>query len=867
MEPDRWQRIEDLYHSALALEENKRAAFLRDACDADEQLREEVESLLAHDPMAEKFLEGAPLARNEMESVSNELSVSEPGDHDLEGSSVSHYQIVRKLGGGGMGVVYQAKDAHLGRMVALKFLSNDLSRDPKAVERFQLEARAASALNHPNICTIHDIDYHAGRPFIVMEMLAGETLKHRILKGPLPTEEIAELGVEITDALAAAHSRGIIHRDIKPANVFVTERGKAKVLDFGLAKLLQPLDESTLDDGLSEIRGVIGTVPYMAPEQLRGETVDARTDVYAVGVVLYEMATGRRPFQERFSPALAAEILQQAPPPPTQVNSRIPGGLEEVILKCLEKNPADRYQSAKELQNQLERWRSVSRSDSARPDRAWRKRRVWPLLVGAGVVTLVVVVMAGYWYTRSGGQTSPITTLAVLPLANLSADANQQYLADGMTEALITDLSKIRALKVISRTSVMRYKGGTKPLTAIARELGVDGIVEGSVQRSGDRVRITAQLIRGSTDTHLWAESYERNFRDVLALQSDVAQAIAREIKVVVTPEESKKIVHDRPVNPEAYEAYLKGQAHWYRLSREHMDSALGYFELALQKDPDYALAYAGVANVWLIRGDSGLMRPMESYPKAKVAVAKALELDDTIAEAHTVAANIAGPYDRDWTRAEHEFTRALELNPNSADAHFMYSDYLISMKRNDEWNVEIKRTLELDPFNPFFRCFYGWQLVYLGRNDEAIVELRKVLATDPDFPSGHLGLWGAYYKKGMRAEALHEAERFFSALRDVEVEKALARGYAEGGYERAMHMGAEVLAERSKRTHVPAVRIARLYAHAGEKDQVLQWLERAFEEHEPAISHLNVAWDWEFVRDDPQFQDLVQRMGLRGGR
>jgi TolB-like protein/Tfp pilus assembly protein PilF len=456
-----------------------------------------------------------------------------------------------------------------------------------------------------------------------------------------------------------------------------------------------------------------------------------------------------------------------------------------------------------------------------------------------------------------------IRSLAVLPMANLSADPQQDYFADGMTDALITDLSKIRAVKVISRTSVMQYKGVHKPLPQIARELGVDGVIEGAVQRSDGRVRITVQLIRAETDTHLWAESYERDFRDVLSLQGEVAWAVAREIRAALTPEESAQFARIRPVNPEALEAYLKGQFHWYRLSPEHLDTALEYFELALQKDPAHALAYVGVANVWMMRGDAGSMSPGEAFPKAKEAVSKALQLDNSIAEAHITLANIVSIYDHDWSAAEREFRRGTELNPNSADGHLMYSDFLISMKRLEEWQTEIQRVLELDPFNSFFRCFYGWHLVYLQRYDEAIAQLHKALAIEPDFSSAHMGLWGAFYKKGMWQEALAEARKFFAVLGDREVEDALTRGYAEGGYAGAMHRGAEVLATRSQRTHVPGMRIARLYAHAGENDQVMKWLQLACEQRETTLIHLGVGWDWDTLRADSRFQDLLRRIGL----
>jgi len=500
-----------------------------------------------------------------------------------------------------------------------------------------------------------------------------------------------------------------------------------------------------------------------------------------------------------------------------------------------------------------------------KPGRRLFTLRLVSALALLAIMAAVIALNVGGLRRRLTGQPAVpmIRSLAVLPLSNLTGDPQQDYFADGMTDALITDLAKIRAVKVISRTSVMQFKDVKKPLREIAQSLGVEGILEGSVQRSRGRVRITAQLIRASTDTHLWAQSYERDTSDVLTLQAEVAQAVAREINVALTPEESAHLSHAGPVNPEAYEAYLKGQSHWYWLSREHLDTALQYFDLALQKDSNYARAYVGVANVWMMRGDAGFMAPSETMPKAKAAVSKALALDDTLAEAHVAFANFAGPYDHEWSIAEREYRRAIELNPSSADGHFMYADFLISMKRVDEWNTEIHKTLELDPFNPFFQCFYGWHLIYLGRYDEAIEQLRKVLATVPDFSSAHMGLWGAFYKKGMNDEALAEARRFFSVLHDREVDEALTRGYSEGGYARAMHRGAEVLAGRSKRIHVPAVRIARLYAHAGDKDEALRWLKKACDERETPLTHLAVAWDWDLLRFDSRFQDLLRNMKL----
>lgn len=499
---------------------------------------------------------------------------------------------------------------------------------------------------------------------------------------------------------------------------------------------------------------------------------------------------------------------------------------------------------------------------AARGRALWRQVAVALLL---GTLAILAAVNAGGLRDRLLRRVWPapkIESIAVLPLANLSGDPQQEYLADGITDALITDLGQISALRVVSRQSVVRYKGSNKTLPEIARELSVDGIVEGAVQRSGDRMRVTAQLLHGKTDRHMWAQSYERDARDVLGLETEVAQAVAREIRATLTPAEASRLGRTPRVDPEAYEAYLKGKFHWYRVSSGHCDRALSYFQLALDKDPGYALAHVGIGMVWLMRGDVGFMPPVEAFPKARAAVLKALELDETLADGQMYLGEIS-LFDRDWQAGEREFRRAIELNPNSADAHFFYADFLASMKRWKEWEPEMRRTLELDPLNPFFQCFHGWHLVYLNRYDEAIGEMRKAVAAEAGLSSVHMGLWGAFYKKGMYEEALGEADKFYAALNDHEVEDALRRGHVEGGYRRAMHSGAEVLAKRARQSYVSGVRIARLYAHAGEKDQAIGWLQKANEQREPTLIHLNVAWDWDALRDDARFRGLVRRVGL----
>jgi eukaryotic-like serine/threonine-protein kinase len=784
------------------------------------------------------------------------------------GVTLGHYQVLEKIGAGGMGEVYRARDEHLDRDVAIKILPPGVLADELSRKRFHKEAIALSKLNHPNIATIYDFDTQQGVDFLVMEYIAGSALSDQLAKGPLPESDILRVGLQLAEGLVAAHEHGVIHRDLKPGNLRLTDDGRLKILDFGLAKLRRPLTPTAVTETWSEAQGIIGTLPYMAPEQLLGEEADERTDIHAAGLVLYEMATGQRPFGEVAPSQLIAAILRRPTVPPTMQNPRISAELERIIGKCLEKEPGNRYQTARELAIDLRRLATPSSGGFAASLQVTAPHRHRRRLVAA-VVGLLIVAGILVWNWRSlQHRLWPISgppqirSLAVLPLANLSGDPSQDYFADGMTESLITSVSKIRALKVISRTSVMQYRGVNKPLPQIARELGVEGILEGSVQRSGRRVMVTAQLINAATDTNLWAETYERDLQDILALQSEVASSVAREIRVALTPEETKRLASAGQVNPDAYEAYLKGRFHWYKLSKPELDIAERYFQLALAKDQNYALAYVGLADVWMLRSDAGFLSPQETMAKAKAALAKALELDETLADAHVSLANL-NIFERDYPAAEKEFQRALQLNPSHANAHFMYADFLISRLRQRDWEREIHTALELDPMSYFFQCFYGWQLVYVGRYDEAVERLQKVLAAEPNYSSAHLGLWAAFYQKGMNREAEQEAEQFFLALGDQEVAGALREGYREAGYRRAMKRAADALAARSARTHVPAVRIARLYAHAGENERTLYWLEKAYAARESPLIHLAVARDWDGLRSHPQFQDLVRRMHL----
>jgi serine/threonine protein kinase/Tfp pilus assembly protein PilF len=807
----------------------------------------------------------APLAQTGLEAASLTKTLETPVQVMKPGMVVAgKYRIDEEIGAGGMGIVYKAEDLKLKRSVALKFLPPHLMDSPDLKERFLIEAQAAAALNHPNICVIHEVGEDEARPYIAMEFVEGETLKDKLRKGPLGASDALAIASQVAAGLAEAHGKGIIHRDIKSANIMVTAKGQAKVMDFGLAKLQG-------GSSLTRSQTTLGTVAYMSPEQARGGDLDARTDIWSLGVVLYEALAGKLPFRGDHDQAVIYSILHHEPEPLKRTRPDAPPGLEEIVVQALAKKPGDRYQTMEELREDVE-----AVAEGLKPLRARYRpaRKIFGIrtvyVYGAVVIVLAAILGLNIGGLRSKllGRTAPAPAirLAVLPFENLSGDPEQDHISDGLTQEMIAQLGRLHpeTLSVIAKTSVMHYKKMSTPLDQIGRELNVGYVLEGSAQKEGTRVRITAELVKVKDQTQLWSDSIEREMSGILVLQNEVAQKVAGALALKLLPAEQARLASAKSVNPEAYEACLLGD-HIANLNAADLEAAMRYYELALEHDPDYAPAYAGIAGVWIARQQAGFTLPSEAGPKAKAAARRALELDETLPSAHTMLAAILTWTDWDWEAAGREWEKSIELAPDDAAAHASYSLYLMIVGRRDEAMRQIERAVELDPVTPYVAAVYALDLAVARRYDDSIVQARRALRLEPNHPTASNVLVFALHGSGQHDEAIKAASRYYAdRLPDApDIREALERGYAEEGYAGAFRRAADV--EVSRHVEVPGIAwdAAGNYILAGDTARALDWLEKAIAQHDPNAPFANCLPIWDPVRSDPRFQALLRKMNF----
>jgi TolB-like protein/Tfp pilus assembly protein PilF len=725
-------------------------------------------------------------------------------------------------------------------------------------------------LNHPSIATVHDFDRQGELDFLVMELIQGTPLSDALADGPLSPSQVIGLGTQLAKGLAAAHEQGIVHRDVKPSNLFIVSDGRLKILDFGLARMTEDATGSITAESLTDSNRILGTLPYMPPEQIRGEQADFRSDIYSAGAVLYEIATGRRVIPDTGAHAVIEHVINGTPERPGALNPDVPSDLERVILKCLAKSPGRRFQSAKELEAALRRMderRSTAASRDA-PFLGSRRRKTAVAVIAAAVGLLAVFApdIKHLWqeFLRPPPALEPIRSIVVLPLENLS-EPEQQYFADGMTDLLIMDLAQIRSLRVISRTSAMHYQGTRKLLPEIAEELGVDGVVGGAVLRSGEKVRITLQLVDAREERTIWAAKYEHDLVDILKLQGDVAKTVAHQVRAVLTPGEQNRLGRAVPVNPRAYEAYLKGRHFMGRRTPDGLASGIEHFELAAREDPAFASAHAELANCFLLLGSIGfdVMRPTEAVKLARAAAQAALEIDEDSAEAQTAMAHIRHNIDWNWGEAEEGFRKAIELNPGYATAHQWYGFYLATRGRLDEAIAAQSVALEIDPLSPLIHASLGRLFYYKRDHDEAARYFRRALELDPMSLPALLVYGMVHLQEGRFTQALATFEKGRAVSRESPAFIAGIGGcYGASGDSAGALAIVEQLADLATQRYVPAFYTAAVYAGLEDRERALDWLEKAYEERSEAVLYLGVEPLVDNLRSEPRFQRIRAQVG-----
>jgi len=788
------------------------------------------------------------------------------------GETISHYRVLRKLGSGGMGVVYEAEDLTLRRHVALKFLHGDVVHDQPTLDRFYREARAASALNHPNICTVHEFGQHNGHPFIAMELMEGKPLKQSCGNTPMDMAAVHELGVQVADALDAAHAKGIVHRDIKAANIFVTERGHAKVMDFGLAKFKANAGASTItaEDDLTLTGSLMGTVSYMSPEQVLGQELDARSDLFSFGVVLYEMATGTLPFTGKTHGAILGAILHSTPMPVLQANPNCPPKLGELISKALERNLDQRYQSAAEMRKDLqqlvrERQPGITTisSKTAQPislsDGQVRRKS----LIAALTIAAVLAIAAGVWVTKSRTRSAPAkvsagtASIAVMPFVNMSSDKEQEYFSDGLSEELLNHLVRIPGLRVAARTSSFQFKGRNEDLRTVAEKLNVNNILEGSVRKEGRKVRITAQLINASDGFHMWSETYDRDLDDVFAVQEDIARAVANTLRVKLFGATTVALSVGT-YNPEAYNAYLQGRYFFERRDKKSLEKALGYYEQAITLDSRYALAWAQIALLRANQADRGYLPIKEGYEKARAAAERALALDPNLADANLAFAWIKATYDWDWAAADASYQRALALEPGNAMVLRSAGGLAASLGRLDEALALHRRAVELDPLSAAARMNLGTYAYYAGHYDEAVAAFRNLLELDPSIPVIHHDLARVYLAQGRSQQALEEIQQ-----EPEPVWRLFGQVLVYHALDKKNDADAALSEFVAKYSDDSAYQVASAYAFRGQTEKAFEWLHKAYTRRDPGLSDIKVDPLLLSIRGDTRYSAFLKTMRL----